>query len=462
MRRILGIVFSVLSLIIVAGLIPSAVSGQIFVTNTPEPTAFRFITNTPVGPTNTYTPSPSLTASNTATNTPTATATATNTPTATSTPTATFTPSNTPSPTPTPNGPFIYPEGVNPLTGLPYPNEEAQNRRTLIVKVSNFPPIVRPQTGINTADLVYEMEAEGGVTRFAAFFRSEIPESVGPVRSARLMDIELLTMYNSMLAYSGTSEPIQNIILGSDFVFRAFSPLKGDNCQDAGFCRNQDLLDVGTPLEHTMFLDPTLLYELATTRNVNVGFPGRGFAFSDVPDANGLPANDVYIDWFGQADARWQYDATTNQYYRWSDGLPHLDAADDSQLFADNLVILEVEHRERPDLFPPDSNYQSLDIVLRGEEGAVGQGRAYLVRNGVFYQGFWRRSSDDPGSALQLIYGDNTPMLLQPGRTWVSVVRGLGANVSLSEDVVDMSAVGTEIALTASPTTDPSTTNSDG
>lgn len=456
MRRIAGIVISIMICVVVVGLMPAAVDGQIFVTNTPQPTPFQFITNTPVGPTNTYTITPTATASSTATAT--ATATSTNT----STPTATFTPSNTPSPTPTPNGPFIYPDGVNPLTGLPYPNEEAQNRRTMIIKISNYPPIVRPQTGVNSADMVFEMEAEGGVTRFAAFFRSVIPDRVGPVRSARLMDIELLTMYNAILAYSGTSEPIQQLILNSDFVFRAFSPLKGDNCENAGFCRDQDLLDAGVPLEHTLFLDPNVLYELATSRNVNVGYPGRGFAFSDIPDAGGFPANDVYIDWYGQADARWQYDADTQRYYRWTDGVPHLDAADGSQLFADNLVVLEVEHRDRPDLFPPDSNYQSLDIVLRGEDGEVGQGRAYLIRDGVYYQGFWRRQNNEPGTAIQLIYGDNTPMMMQPGRTWVSVVRGLGNNVSISDQYTDMDAIGTQVALTASPTPDPAAINTDG
>ena len=72
---------------------------------------------------------------------------------------------------------------------------------------------------------------------------------VGSVRSARLIDLELVPMYNALLAYSGTSAPIQKLILSSDFVYQTFSPLKGDNCEDAGFCRfpNGDL-----PFEHTL------------------------------------------------------------------------------------------------------------------------------------------------------------------------------------------------------------------
>lgn len=334
---------------------------------------------------------------------------------------------------------------MNPLTGLPYPNAEAQARRNLIVKISNYPPIVRPQSSVNLADIVYEYEAEGGVTRFAGIFRSNAPENIGPIRSARLIDMELIIMYNALLAYSGTSEPIQNLILSSEWVFRAFSPLKGDNCQDAGFCRNQELIDAGVPLEHTLFLDTTSLYELATRREVNTGYQARGFAFGLEPQAGGLDVPEVYINWFGQADARWQYQPDTQQYIRFSDGLPHMDANDGQQLWADNLVVIEVPHNERPDLFPAGANYASLEVALWE------QGRAYVFRDGIMHQGYWRRANDQNGSALQLIFGDNTPILLEPGRTWVSVVRGLG-NVTLLDDYTDMEALATEIALTASPT----------
>ena len=102
-------------------------------------------------------------------------------------------------------GPWDYPSGVNPLTGLAYPSDEAMSRRNLIIKISNWPPKVRPQHALSLADLVYEYEAEGGVTRFAALYRNNAPAQVGSVRSARLLDIELISMYAALLAYSGTS-----------------------------------------------------------------------------------------------------------------------------------------------------------------------------------------------------------------------------------------------------------------
>ncbi len=440
MRKPLNILAIFLLTISILALLPSDSQADLSAlqitlpgTNTPRPTeAMDFVlnTNTPAGPTATPSDTATFTMTPTATSTPTAT------------PTATSTPTNTPSPTPTPNGPFFYPEGTNPLTGLPYPSEAALMRRTLIVKISNFPPVVRPQSGVNAADVVYEYEVEGGVTRFAALYRNNAPTHIGPVRSARLIDLELVPMYQAMLAYSGTSEPIQNMILSADWVFRSFSPLKGDNCEEAGFCR---FPEEGVAFEHTLFLDTTPLYERATRRGVNTGFRARGFAFSDEPSPGGQPAVDVFIDYFGQTNARWQWNAEADRWVRFTDDVPHFDAADGEQLWADNIIVIEVPHNRRPDLFPPGSNFESLEIALWD------QGRALLFREGQFWQGFWRRRSRDEGDALQVIFGNNTPILMKPGRTWVNVVRGLG-NVTIQDERVPVEATATTIALTATRT----------
>lgn len=437
MRRVIPLLCA--ALLALTALLPNVAGGQTFATNTPQPTVFSFVTNTPSGPTSTPT------------NSPTASATLTPTFTATFTPTPSNTPTSTPSPTPTPIGPFSYPEGINPLTGLLYPDEAAMQRRNLIVKISNYPPVVRPQSAINQADVVFEYEAEGGVTRFAAIFRSNHPDHVGSVRSARLLDLELIPMYQALLAYSGTSDPIQKLILSSEYVYQTFSPLKGDNCEEAGFCR---FPKDGLAFEHTLFLDTNKLWELATQRNVNTGYKARGFAFNKNPDPDGKSVHDVFLDWWGQTDARWQYDPATGHYLRYTDNVPHYDAADGEQLWADNLVIIEVPHNERPDLFPEGSTYESLEVALWD------QGRAYLLRDGLMYQGYWRRQDRNPGSALQIIYGNNAPIMMKPGRTWVSIVRGFG-EVSFSDTLADMPATGTAIALTATPTFDPAALEGD-
>jgi hypothetical protein len=435
MRRLIGLL---LLAALLAVLMPSAsteVSGQFF-TNTPRPEAINFITNTPRGPTATATPTPTDTA----------------TPTSTFTPTAT--PTETPSPTPTPNGPFSYPEGVNSLTGKPFTSEEAMNRRNLIVKISNFPPLVRPQWNVNLADVVYEVEAEGGVTRFAAIYRDNMPDRVGSVRSARLLDLELVPMYNALLAYSGTSEPIQDMIMSGENPYRPqfFSPLRGDN-EDAGFTR---IPREGLAFEHTMFLDTSVLYEKADLRQVNTPLRARGFAFTEQPDPNGQPAQDVFIDWYGQTDARWQWDEETQRYLRYTDGVPHYDAATGEQIWADNLVIVMAKHNT---MFA-DTNYFSLEIELWNDPEREYAQFAYLARDGQWYRGFWNRRDREPGSALQINYPDNRPIGMKPGRTWVSVVRGMG-DVTISETQVDVMATATIRALTATPTVDPAAIPSD-
>jgi len=386
--------------------------------------------------TNTASPPPAF-----ATNTPPPTTAA-----PTLTPSVTLTPSPTetltPSPTATIVGPVIYPDGYSPLTGLPYPSEEARNRRNLIIKISNYPPIVRPQSGLNAADVIYEYEVEGGVTRFAAIFRNNMPHHVGPVRSGRLVDLELAPMYEALFAYSGASAPVQDLLLHQPWSLQIISPSIGDNCVQAGFCR---FPGDNLAFEHTLYADTELIWERATARGINEGRRARGFSFSDIPDEGGTPASDIFIDWYGQTDARWQYDEATGHYLRFTDGLPHYDAADGQQVWVDNFVIIEVPHEERPDLFEAESRSASQQINLWDS------GRAYLFRDGEWFEGYWRRRDREPGSALELFYANNAPMMMKPGRSWVSIVRWLG-DVAVNEEPVDMQVTGTALAASFTPT----------
>ena len=91
-----------------------------------------------------------------------------------------------------------------PLTGLDAPSVAATKRRPLSIKVENL-PAARPQTGLNSADVVYETVVEGGITRFHLVFQSKIPKIVGPVRSARLSDLWLVPQYHGVFFFSGAS-----------------------------------------------------------------------------------------------------------------------------------------------------------------------------------------------------------------------------------------------------------------
>ncbi|WP_119067476.1 DUF3048 domain-containing protein [Aggregatilinea lenta] len=355
----------------------------------------------------------------------------------TNTPRATVPPTNTPrptvavaTPTPTPYviGPDDFPDEINPLTGLPYPSAEAQHRRTLIIKVSNFPEVVRPQSGLSNADIVFEYEVEGAVTRFAAIFRSQGADHVGSVRSARLLDLELVPMFGALLAYSGANHWIDEYILNADWHWRALSPQHGVNDPCERFPRD-DLA-----YEHTMFCDTFKLWDVAEERQVNDGQKVRGLAFSSLPDEGGEAAKDIYIDyWNERQDTRWQYNPADGRYYRWNSGLPHLDAATGQQLSTDNVVILEAVHVDRPDIL--DSEISGVVI----ETELWGSGTAWLFRDGLWYKGVWMHNQGQLGLWLTFP-GGTEPMHLKPGQTWFEVVRPVMYGVEIAAEPVNAQA----------------------
>src|SRR6185436_2618407 len=103
------------------------------------------------------------------------------------------------------------PVPIATLTGLPDPSGESHTRPALSVKVENTPD-ARPQTGIDQADVVYEEEVEGNITRFLAIFNSTAPETIGPVRSVRLQDPDIIWPIHGIFAYSGgAADPVEAI-----------------------------------------------------------------------------------------------------------------------------------------------------------------------------------------------------------------------------------------------------------
>jgi hypothetical protein len=413
-------------------------------------------TKRPVSPTSPLTNTPRIVASPTLVRTPTLAATATRTPRPSKTPTL------TPTITPTTIGPLSYPENINPLTGLPYPNAEAKNRRNMIVKVSNYTWIVRPQSGLSQADIVYEYEVEGAVTRFAAIYRSQGSDHVGSIRSGRLLDLELMVMYQGILAYSGSNDNIRSMILqgycmntetgslspcgapglkemGKGLRGQTLTPQFGDNCPP--FCRYPR---PGLPFEHTLFGNTFQMWDLAAKRNINNPYEAKGFAFADQPDQATKTANDIFIKWYGDQDARWQYNPADHKYYRWNTGLPHIDANNGKQLSADNLIILQTYHKNRPDIYESETGSPAVEVQLWGQE------KAWVFRDGNWYEGTWVRRNRERGG-LQLMSKDGkTPMHLKPGNSWVEIVRCCNmSGVTASDQLVNAQGTETPAAMTA-------------
>jgi hypothetical protein len=219
--------------------------------------------------------------------------------------------------------------------------------------------------------------------------------------------------------------------------FQALTPQFGDNCPP--FCR---FPRPGLAFEHTLFGNVNQMWELAQKRNNNAGTDVRGLAFADDPDPDGKPINDIFIKWYNDQDARWQYNPQDGKYYRWNSGLPHTDLETGIQITADNVVLLQAVHNNRPDIYESETGSPAVEIQMWGGD------TAWVFRDGQWFQGTWRRNRTRGG--LFLYYADGkTPMHLKPGQTWFEVVRPNMFGVTKGEALIDVSGTETPAAATA-------------
>lgn len=330
-------------------------------------------------------------------------------------------------------GPVTYPQDVNPLTGLPFAGASSAQRRPIVAKISNAPAIVRPQAGLNQADMVFEHYAEGGLTRFSAIFYGQTPERVGSIRSARLIDHELVPMVDGILAFSGASLGVEKYIFGSDYVNAFYSDIDGIEAVYPGapqppseyaeraykgvligaptYWRDPEL-----PVPHNYFVDLRSLWALAARDGHNNRPRLQGIAFhSDVLGSDGRVGRLIDVRYRGTR-ILWHYDDASGRYFRTTDGLTHHDALDGSQVSADNVVVLFADHAETPVV---ESQFDgqpiwSLQIAVWGTNDAV------LFRDGQRIDGVWTRTVREDFFSLRS--QDGELLYLKPGNTWFQVM----------------------------------------
>ncbi|MGC9521789.1 MAG: DUF3048 domain-containing protein [Anaerolineae bacterium] len=354
---------------------------------------------------------PTPVATPTATRTPIPTHTDTpDTPTATATPRATRTPRA--SATPASLAPTPFPPDVNPLTGLKVEDEALLDQIPVAIKVSNSPE-VRPQSGLNAADLVFEHFAEGGITRFTAVFYGQEPETVGSVRSGRLIDLEVPAMYHALFGYSGSSAGVKNRIRNSD-LFPDYIAAPDFGVGTPYFYR---VPQAGKAFEHTLFTNPEVLRDLAEERGINERpeFPTL-MAFSDEAPAGGEPVSYFEVNYLpGSCTAEWTYDEEAGVWGRATAGRTHTDALTGEQVTAANVIIVYANHLYTDILEDTwGGGHWSIEIQTWG------QGPALIFRDGQMYAGIWKRTERD--HMLTYYYGDETPLPLKPGNSWVQLV----------------------------------------
>ena len=316
-------------------------------------------------------------------------------------PTQTAAPPTEPPPTPIPT-PQTVPA---PLTGLPV-SPEASLRRPIAVMVDDHPD-ARPQSGFNAAAIVWHAPAEGGVPRYMLIFQDQIPDEVGPVRSARQYYVEWAAELEAMYLHHGGS-PGALATLASrgngQWVWNA----DGFRWEGRYLWRT-----AGRFAPHNLYTDGKAMRRLAKRLGAVDGPVDGAWTFRPPampllrPDGGSITVTYPY------ASVTYRYEAATNRYERYVDGAkkPQVDPADGQLVAPANVVILRMAFGPLNDGHPEKQRLEAHNI---------GTGVAWIASNGRTVKGTWSKRS---ATAPTLLLGpDGSPIRLTAGQTFVQVL----------------------------------------
>ena len=280
---------------------------------------------------------------------------------------------------------------VYPLTGVTNPDPVVAGKPALIVKIDNAPG-ARPQSGFNEADIVFEEIVNDNLTRFALVFQSGDARSVGPIRSGRIQDINIFTsLDHPLFAWSGGNKTVTDAIDASELI--NIGPAKA-----AVYHRTTDKQAPHNLYSSTDALySRTVLYQPAAKQQFQYRADGAAPAGTPSPGAA------VSLD---SIDVRWDWDAAAGLYRRTMEAKPHSDALS-GQVTTNNVVIFDMEY------LPGISDSPDAQVV--------GTGEVFVLTGGDYVHGTWTKN--DIHEAFTLTADDGTPILLQPGRTFVELPR---------------------------------------
>lgn len=313
-------------------------------------------------------------------------------------PSATPTPAASPTTTPTPT-----PTLVAPLTGLPLKDPGLLDRPAIAVKVSDV-RAAHPQVGVDQADIVFCEPIGVSYTRLAAVFHSTIPDKVGPVRSARPMDVPMLSPLTPAFAHTMAAEWVM-VYLQTTAQLDSLGSLQVPSASGAYE------VDPGRPAPDHVLAVPSVLLDLADTARP----PEPYFAYAPAPgEASAVAGTDapaITVPYGPDWDVRWDYDRRSGEYQRSQPWGPHV-TADGTRISATNVLVLQVD---------------SVTEKLAAGEGAPvpvlqlidASGPLTAHANGRSVQGRWSKAGVNDPFVLTTRGGE--PLLLVPGTTWVEL-----------------------------------------
>jgi hypothetical protein len=310
----------------------------------------------------------------------------------------------TPTPTPVPT-PITK---LSPLTGLPV--DPALADRPISGVIIENQTDARPQSGLQDAGVVYEALAEGGITRFEAFYLDKRPASIGPVRSVRTYFVDWALEYNAPLAHAG----------GNADALDEIGPLKMKDENALSFAADAFFRITTRYAPHNLYTTSDKLDAL----NKRLGFD-KPSDFTPAPRKADEPASspahpNIHIDYsYNGYQVDYKYDPAANDYARSLAGAPHVDVNTGSQIHVKNVVV---------EFIPTSYGYTRLGtveptVIMK----TVGTGKAIVFRDGAAVVGTWKKDSHAGRTILTDADGKEIP--LDAGNTWYSIVP-TGNNVS--------------------------------
>lgn len=300
-------------------------------------------------------------------------------------------PSPTPSPTP------VY---TSPLSGLP----ATPDAPVVVVKIDNS-QASHPQQGLNDADVVYMEQVEGGITRLAAVYSTKLPAQVGPVRSARESDIELLGAYGAVpLAFSGANKGVVGLINASilknssyDAIIPAYKRVSGRRAP------------------YDLFTSPSAI---AAERPNGAKAHDVGLVFGDV---FGGQLVEQFTTKVAISKVTFVYDSPSKKWALSMDNKPSL-TTEGGPVAADNVIVQSVRVR--------GSRYSDVNGNVSPYTISLGQGPAIIFRDGRRFNATWKRPNE--ASTTRFIGGNGKDVPLKPGTTWI-LLAGLNAPLDVTE-----------------------------
>jgi hypothetical protein len=287
-----------------------------------------------------------------------------------------------------------------PLTGTPAPNNAVPQRPAIGVKVDNY-SAARPQSGLDAADIVFEEPVEGGITRYNAIFQCSNASSIGPVRSARQIDIGIESMFgNAPLAHIGGIDPVLANITASGIPNLDLGNYAG------AFTRSNDRY-----APYNAYTSTTQLYALVPKLTTP---PTPVYTYSTSPSNKGTAVTSVNVDFSDQSNVTWTWNASTSTWLRFYDGTQADMLSDGVQNQAQNVIIQTVNVTYGP-WYENSEGGLEVQAQLSGTSGP-----AQVFRNGIQITGTWSRGSASSPTVFKDASGKVITMA--PGRTWVELL----------------------------------------